>query len=148
MKKVRDLDRMNYMKLVKETPDSLNYFVPMEWEKRLDQYGLLSLLFMPHFDGSTEANAFVQHFLVVFHGRYMWLDKAYLVDVDLISLITSLPRVGIDPTPYLRKEKDIVMITRVKDKYELVRANKGFLISSINNTIVRFTAKILSCKML
>ena len=41
-----------------------------------------------------------------------------------------------------------MMIMMVKDTYELVMANRGFLISSINDTIIRFATKVLSCKML
>ena len=40
------------------------------------------------------------------------------------------------------------MITRVKDKYDLTMANKGFLISSINDYTVHFSMKVLACKML
>ena len=47
--KLLDLDRKNNLKLVKYTPDSLNQFVAMKWEKILEQFGLFSLLFMPHF---------------------------------------------------------------------------------------------------
>ena len=40
------------------------------------------------------------------------------------------------------------MIARVKDKYELTRDNRGFLISSINEFTIRFAVKVLYCKML
>ena len=32
--KLSALDRKNYMKLVRDTPESLNWFVPMQWENR------------------------------------------------------------------------------------------------------------------
>ena len=51
--KLRDMDGKNYMKVVRDMPDSLNRFVAMKWEKGLEQSGLLSLLFMPHFGQST-----------------------------------------------------------------------------------------------
>ena len=120
----------------------------MEWEKGLDQSGLFSLLFMPHFGQSTKVNTSMQQLLVVFHGGYLWLDKPYSIDVNLISIITSLPQVILDPMSFLKKDKDAVMIPRIKDTYDVVRANRGFLISSINETIVCFVAKILSYKML
>ena len=40
------------------------------------------------------------------------------------------------------------MIEMVKDKYDLTRDNWGFIISSINDYIVCFVVKVLSCKML
>ena len=51
--KLIDINRKNYMKLVKDTPDSPNWFVAMQWVKGLLQYGLLSLLFMPYFGRSS-----------------------------------------------------------------------------------------------
>ena len=136
------------MDLAKETLDSPNCFAPMEWGKGLDQSGLLSLLFMPHFGRSIEVNTYVKQLLVEFHGGYMWLDKAYSVDVNLILEITGLPQVGVDPMSFLKKDKDPSMIVRDKDKYDVVRANIGFLISSINDHTIHFIMKILSCKML
>ena len=41
-----------------------------------------------------------------------------------------------------------MMMTRVKGKYDLTRANKGFLISSINYYIVIIAMKVLDCKIL
>ena len=52
-KKLRALDRKNYMKMVKDTPESPNRFVAMKWAKGLKNSGLLSLLFMSHFGLST-----------------------------------------------------------------------------------------------
>ena len=40
------------------------------------------------------------------------------------------------------------MTTRIKEKYELTRYNKGFLISSINDYIIHFVAKVLAYKIL
>ena len=78
----------------------------------------------------------------------MWIQKAYSVDVYLISAIIGLPQAGVYPTFVLKKDKDPTMITRIKNKYDMVRANKGFLISSIGYSAIRFVAKMLYCKML
>ena len=55
------------------------------------------------------------------------------MDVELIATMIGLPLVGIDLVQYLRKYQETLMIERVKDKYDLTMANKGFLISSIND---------------
>ena len=78
----------------------------------------------------------------------MWLDKPYSVDVDLISVITGLQRAGTDTVSILGKDKDPALITKVKNKYDLDRANRGFLVSSINDPAVRLAIMILSCKVL
>ena len=67
------------------------------------------------------------------------------MDVDLILSITGLSNVGEGPAPYLHPNKDT---TKMKKKYELQRAGRGFLIAPIEDNTVRFTAKILSCKLL
>ena len=85
----------------------------------------------------------MKHFLVVFHRGYVWLDKPYSIDVNLISTITGLLRAGVDPTSLLKKDKDPTMITRIKNKYGMVRAKKGFLISPTNDPTVHFTTKTL-----
>ena len=146
--KMSALDRKKYMDLVKETPNSPYCFVAKEWEKGLEQSGLLSLLFMPQFGQSTEVNTYVKQLLVVFHGGYLWLEKEYSVDVNLISTITGISRGWLDPLSLLEKGKDPVRISRIKKKYGMVKASRGFLILSINDPNVHFTAKILSYKML
>ena len=70
------------------------------------------------------------------------------MDCKLIAMITSLPMAGMDHAPYLLKYQETMMIAKVKYKYDLVRANRGLLISSINDYTIRFVAKVLSCKML
>ena len=83
--------------------------------------------------------------MVCFHGGYLWLDRPYVVDVEIILTITGLPHQGHDPAPYLFPNRDTM---NMKQKYDLQHANRGFLISSITNNTVRFTAKILYCKLL
>ena len=70
------------------------------------------------------------------------------MDVELIAVITGLPFVGIDPTRFLRKDQENVIETRMKEKYDVTRDNKGFLISSISDHTVRFVAKVLDSKLL
>ena len=48
-KKSDDLENKNYMLNVQDTPDAPKHFVPMEWERGLDQLGIVSLMYIPHF---------------------------------------------------------------------------------------------------
>ena len=86
--------------------------------------------------------------MVSFHGGFLWLDKKVFVDVKLIETITILPLAGIDPTPYFRKYDSTMLVTKMKDKYDLCRYTRGFLIKSINVHTVRFIAKVLDTKLL
>ena len=90
----------------------------------------------------------MKYFIVLFHGGYLWLDKAYSIDFNFISRITCLSQAGVDPTPFLKKDMYPLMIARVKDKFDVVRANRGFLILSIYEPTVHFAETIFSYKML
>ena len=64
------------------------------------------MLFMPHFSHSVQVNTYVKELLVLFHKGFLWLDRPYPVDAELISRIIGLPNEGNDLVPYLAK-KDI-----------------------------------------
>ena len=72
----------------------------------------------------------------------------YSVDVNLISTITRLPRVGTDPLSLLEKENKPTQVAKVKDRYDLVMIIRGFSISSIGDPSIRMATTILSHKML
>ena len=84
------------MVVLQPTPELLNFFIPMEWDRGPEQSGLLSLLYMPHFGHSIEVNTFVQQLMVSFHGGFLCLDEVYYMHVKLIVAITGLPLSGID----------------------------------------------------
>ena len=122
----------------------------MEWERGLDQSGLFSLLYIPHFSRREEVNSYVKKLLESFDVGYLWINEQIFVDVELIVVITVLPLPSIDPTPYLRKYQDTVLKTKMKDKYDkFSRHNRGFLITSIKyDHVVRFIVKVLASKLL
>jgi len=103
---------------------------------------------MPHFELSLEVNTYVKQLLLSFYSGYLWHDKPIYVDVELIIVIIGLPLVGIYLVPYLRKYSDIVISARMKDKYDLIRDNIGFLIASINDHTVWFATNALASKLL
>ena len=119
--------------------------VSMEWDRGVESVRLVNLLLMPHFGRSKQVSTYVWQLLVCFYGGYLWIDKPYIVDVELISSITGLPHQGHDPAPYLCMNKDTM---NMKEKYDLQHANRGFCISSITENIMRFAAKIFFCKLL
>ena len=95
------LERKNYMVTTPIVPSEPVMFVPIECALGVDDAGLFNLLLMLHFGQSMEVTIYVRQLLVFFHGGYMWLDRSYPVDVNLISQITGLPRQGDDPAAYL-----------------------------------------------
>ena len=49
---------------------------------------------------------------------------------------------------YFKKYQDTMLEIKMKDKYDLSRDTRGFLINFITNHIVWFTAKVLDTKLL
>ena len=68
--------------------------------------------------------------------------------MDLVSAIAGLPWQRINPAPYLHKDGEKLDKNDMKTKYRLVRGGKGFLLSSIDHSVVRAVAKILCSKVL
>ena len=64
--------------------------------------------------------------LVFFHGGVLWLGNITTVNVKLIAIITDSPFAGMDPAPLLRKDQEVTTIVRMKEKYVIVRDNRGF----------------------
>ena len=71
--KFLELAMDRYLTIVRETEDDPIHIAPMEWERGLDKYGLLSLMHMPHFVCIEEVNACVKELLACFHGGFLWL---------------------------------------------------------------------------
>ena len=62
-----DLDHKNHMDIAKDTPEVPQRYVAKEWATQLEQSGILSLLYMPHFGRGTQINICVKQLLLLFH---------------------------------------------------------------------------------
>ena len=102
---------------------------------------------MPHFGWSTKVNACVRQLLVSFHGGCLWLKIKHYVDVKLIATITRIPLAGVDPMPFFKKYQDTLMTNKLKDKYDLTRDTRGFLIAFFNDYTIQFATKFLATKL-
>ena len=74
--------------------------------------------------------------------------KTVFIDVNLMSTIIGLPRAATDPVLVLVKDNNPTNIVKVKDKYDLFRANTMLLILFINDLVVLLEVGICSCNML
>ena len=89
----------------------------------MDQSGIQSLLYIPHFDHSIPINTSVKQLLVFFHDGFLWLGKPIPIDVELIAVIKGLPFVGMDLTPLLKKDQEATIAASMKEKYGIVKDN-------------------------
>ena len=76
------------------------------------------------------------------------MGKLIHVDVELIASIIGLLFAAMDPTPLLKKDKKVGIAMGMKEKYDVVRNKRGFLIESINDYTIQFGAKVLESMLL
>ena len=104
---------------------------------------------MPHFGRSPEVSSCVKQFLACFHGGYLWFGTKVHVTIDLISLITSLPKAGVDPSQYLcGKDNDKKLAVRLWKKYGVVKCKQAYVIDTFNDTTVHVGEKFLAVKIM
>ena len=127
------LKRKNCTVTIQTGPTGPKILRPMKWDIGADQAGFMNLLFMPHFGHSLQANTHVKNILVCFHIDFLWLDRPYPVDVELISSITRLRKKGHERTSYLHQNRDT---NKMKHKYNMQRMGRGFIIPPIKYTSV------------
>ena len=111
--------------------------MPTNWALVLQQLGMFSITHVSHFGHSTELNARVKQILSNFHGVYLWLDTKFPITIDLISYITRMPMAGVNPSQYLReKDKNKRLVAKLKNKYEVTRDKKPYVINNINENAI------------
>ena len=102
---------------------------------------------MPCFVCSVPINTCVKQLLVLFHGGVLWIGNTILVDVELIAIITGLPFTRMDPMPFLKEDQEPMITVWMMDKYNVVRDNRCFRITSINDYTILFFVKVLALKL-
>jgi hypothetical protein len=120
-----------------EGSDGKEWVVPKKWAKPIYKSGIMTLL------GCPPLQAQPKHQFIVFtscleelHGGFLWLDHTYLVDMETMHQVSSLPRMGEDPT-------DVVLAQcyarRGVPKYGTYRGMRGIIISTIKDPQVQFS---------
>jgi hypothetical protein len=63
---------------------------PKQWITSLYNTRIMNLLEIPHFGRGKDSNNCVKQLLELVHRGILWLDRPFLIDVDLIAKITGL----------------------------------------------------------
>ena len=78
------------------------------------------MIHMPHFRRLAEVIACVKQILAFFHGGYLWLGIEISITLDLISHITGLHKVGVDPSHYFQgKDNDKNLLSKLGNMSQL-----------------------------
>jgi hypothetical protein len=109
-----------FMKMTGKKP----HVVSQPCIKDIVQYMILNVMKIPHFGRHQEVNTCIK-ILLLYHGRYLWLDKCIIVDPTLIHLIIGLSMQGPNPQYfYLGKTSDHYMEQCIKKAYDEVEKGK------------------------
>jgi hypothetical protein len=77
------------------------------------------------------------------------MDRLVHIDVDLIEKIIGFPTSGVKPEDYLEnKARDKEIAEEVKAQFGTNRGNRGIVIKDINDPAMRFSMKLMACKLL
>ena len=119
-----------------------------EWVQGMKKSGPLRLVYIPNFGRSPKVNACVKKILNYVHGGNLWLDIKVEIREQLISSITGLLIQGEDLEQFFAKESEKELAQNMYEKYDTTKGARGFLISKINNDIVKFSSHLMDCKLL
>jgi hypothetical protein len=87
--------------------------------------------------------------LVRVHGGFLWMERPFPIDVELILNIIGFPTDGVKPEKYLDdKTKERVTREEVKVQFGTNRGNIGMIIKKINDPTIGSTTKLMACKLL
>jgi len=119
-----------------------------QWILGLYNTDIMNLLDIPHFGPGKHINACVKQLISQVHGRILLMDRSVPMTVDLIAAITGLATYGVNPKQYLEdKTRSKSISDEIKAKYSIEHCNRGIKISDINNPAIRFSTKLLGCKL-
>ena len=102
---------------------------------------------MPHFGQTREVDTYVKQLLVIFHVSFLWLENPHSIDVDIISSIIRLSRVGWDLVENFAEGNYLDKIAQTQEKYGLVSFGEHFIISSIKDPTTRMGPMVLKHKL-
>jgi hypothetical protein len=87
--------------------------------------------------------------MAVLHGGFLWMEEPISINIELISIITSLSSMGEIPAQYLDdKTKEKYLFEEMNKTYDIERGLCGIIIKRISDTTIRMATKLMACKML
>jgi hypothetical protein len=122
---------------------------PAQWITRLYNYGIMNLLYIPHFRCGKNVGLCVKQLLSWVHGGILWMDRPVQLDAVLITKIIGLPTIDTQLEEYLdnkAREKEIIELVKVQ--FGTRRGNRGIVLKDINDNAKRLSIKLMDCKIL
>lgn len=139
----------NYMKRVFYKKSDVTTLEPMEWIHRVNQSGLLTLLWVPHYHHSNINLIVIKQLLTLVYDGCLWLSTLILIIDMLIHQITLLLDSGLNPTKeFGGKTSEHDLTEKMKEKLNLVKNPCGYSITSITNPVVKIATQILAGKVM
>ena len=103
-----------------------------EWIENFAPFGLLNLLWIPHFGCSLELNAVMKVLLSFVHDGYSWLDRKIDINVDVIHHIIGLNKVCADPSMhFVSKNLDRKLVAKLTKEHNLSKGTRAYNVANI-----------------
>ena len=94
---------------------------PKTWLQKVDKSRLLFLSSIPHFLQPPITMLVINQLLCLIHEDILWVGKPVCITAELVHQVSHLPCDGRDPWEITDKGNDVVMIERLKKKYQLTK---------------------------
>jgi hypothetical protein len=143
------LATQSYMERRGEGPSCMPLLEPAQWILELYNTDIMNLLDIPHLGRSKHINKCVKQLLKRVHRGILWMDRLVPINIDLIAVITGIPRDGEKPEQYLEdKTKAKSISDEIKEKHGIERGNIGIKISDINDPLTQFVKRFHGCNLM
>ena len=114
----------------------------------MEEAGLPHLLWIPHFHQAPITIFFIRQLLFLVHDGYLWLEELIPITTELIHRISRLPCIGRDLVEIAGKSRDLALAEAMKKKYKLEKKQRGYVITSIQDKVVRVVTQLLEGKVM
>jgi len=134
-----------YLQQVHYLDNRVTRIEPQWWENGLAQSGLLKILNVQNFNRSSSRTTCVRQLFMLVHDRQLWMEDKISIDQMLIWRIMRLPYQGRNPAEeFIRKDQDCALEESMKQKYGLMKGNRGYNINFISDQVVCLVAHIMA----
>ena len=106
---------------------------PQKWLRKVEDAGILNLLWVPHFHCAPIAIFVIKQPLYLVHDGYLWLEESIPITANLIHQISQLPIKGNDPTAIAGKSSDLALVEAMKAKSKLEKRKWWYAIACIKD---------------
>lgn len=90
----------------------------------------------------------IKQLLCLVHEDMLWVGKPVCITTELVHQVSHLPWNGRDPREITDKGNDVMMIERLRKKYQIAKGQWGYIIDSILDNAICVATHLLAWKVM